>query len=152
MATIPYMFYFFLGGACVAIIAAVVVYMSSKATQAKAKRCPGTRELKQHIKKAVDTLRSNVDTIADFDFLDRKPQELIAHYPFYVDVLQLGSFMYRNKCFTRKHVRDACMDLYGPELDNAPDLHAKGRYLLVDLHDSIDYYFDHAEEGLADIL
>ncbi len=153
----PYVFYLLVGSVCLTIIAIVILAMSSHANDKKAPPCKSTSALKAYIRKAVDTLRSNIDTVLQYGFLEQKPQNLIASYPFYVEVLKLGSYLYRNKCFARQHVHDACMELYGPELDTEPEVHANSktqgvRYLLIDLHNAIDYYFAHAEHGLADIL
>jgi|UniRef100_A0A6C0BGJ1 hypothetical protein len=115
------------------------------------------KELKKLLKIALVTIRSNIITIRSNKILTMRPAILLTMYPFYIDVLKLPKYLAYNQCYTRNEVMQALHELYGPDLEIAPDLHVKvpsygWHYILIDLYEAIDYYQKFEPQGIEDLV
>jgi hypothetical protein len=115
------------------------------------------RELKKFLKVALATIQSNIITIRSNKILTMRPAILLTMYPFYIDVLKLPKYLAYNSCYTRNEVMQALHELYGPDLETAPDLHVKvpyygWHYILIDLYEAIDYYQKFEPQGIEDLV
>lgn len=127
-----------------------------KVVKKEEEKCDRKRDvpkLKNIIKDAIYSIKSNIQFIRSDNPLQYRPPILLTRYPFYIPIMKVPKFLENYPCITKEDVTSVLKDLYGKNLEQSPQLHVNIGYneyyfVLLDLNEAIEYYNAYKLEGI----